>query len=248
MTTTLALLSVFAISSISFIGICTLIATSHYIYPFLHYVISFAAGTLLGNALFHLIPTARTHFSLNQTGLYVCFGIISFYLLDRILSSHLFHHIQKRNGIASYGFMNLVGDGLHNIIDGVAIASSYLISIPLGISTTLAIALHEIPQEFSDFGILLHAGFSPRAALLYNFFSGLSALAGALAILFMQHIFHDLALYLIPFTAGGFIYMACANLIPELRKSKNGANTIIQTLLLTAGILSMILLAQIHHH
>jgi len=112
--------------------------------------------------------------------------------------------------------MNLVGDGIHNFIDGALIAASFAVNIPLGITTTLAVILHEIPQEIGDFGILVKGGLTPKKVLLLNFFSGLLAVLGALAVFVIGSSVENLFIYLIPITAGGFIYIAGSDLIPDL--------------------------------
>ena len=209
---------------------------------------SFATGALLGNTFFHLLPTAtRFNLSAITIGMYAIFGIILFFIIEKIVHLQRTHRVITNNTIASFGITNLIGDALHNFIDGIAIGTSFLFSIPLGISTTFAIALHEIPQEFSDFGILLHAGFSWKKALWYNFLSSLSALAGVITLWYMHQVLSTTVVYLIPFTAGGFIYIACSNLIPELQKEITPFRSVLQTLCLILGILIMFLLVFLNH-
>ncbi|MEX0940256.1 MAG: ZIP family metal transporter [Candidatus Babeliales bacterium] len=229
-----ALISTFLVSLLSFIGILSLLSKRTYLNIILTYLISFAAGVLLGNAFLHLIPTAAEKISCQIVGTFTLYGMMLFFILEKFLRHQ--HHINHHLNIKPLGFMNLISDALHNIIDGIAIATSYLISFELGITTTIAVMMHEIPQEFADFGILLHAGFSPLFALLYNFFSGLAALIGV-AIVFIFFAQTQLILiYLIPLTAGGFIYIAASNLIPELHEYKSLRQSIIQTLFFIAGI------------
>jgi len=135
--------------------------------------------------------------------------------------------------------MNLVGDFFHNFIDGMIIAGSYLANIQLGITTTLAVILHEIPQEIGDFGVLLYSGLKKYRALLYNFLSALAAILGAIIILAIGKTF-DLTAFLLPFTAGGFMYIAGSDLIPELQKEFKIKKSLIQFLFLVLGMLVML--------
>jgi zinc and cadmium transporter len=132
-------------------------------------------------------------------------------------------------------WMNLMGDLLHNVIDGMLVAGAWMVDPGLGIAVTLAVALHEIPQEFGDFGVLIHAGLSPRRALGLNFLCALGALAGAGAVLLVGpslHVEHAL----VPLAAGGFLYVACADLVPELRRRVKGTGLWITLLALAAGL------------
>lgn len=236
-----ALIGVISVSLISFVGVFSLSFGQRHLYNVLLYIISFATGALLGNVFLHLIPKAlETDSSPLVIGVFVLIGIFMFFIFEKMLHWRE-HHLHTK--VQTFGIINLVGDALHNFIDGIALATSFLISISLGISTTFAIALHEIPQELSDFGILLHAGFSVKQALWYNFLSALSALAGVLLVFFLQSTFAQALNYLIPFTAGGFIYIAASNLIPELHKEPSLKKAFLQSLFFVLGILVMLGLA-----
>jgi zinc and cadmium transporter len=132
--------------------------------------------------------------------------------------------------------MNLIGDALHNLIDGLVIGGTYLVSIPLGIATTLAVLFHEIPQELGDFGVLLHGGFTKRKALIMNFLTALTAILGVIIALILGQISEGFMLFVLPFTAGGFIYIATADLIPELKKETGGRKSILQLIGIVLGI------------
>ena len=138
--------------------------------------------------------------------------------------------------------MILVSDGIHNFIDGVIIVASYFIGIEVGIATTLAVILHEIPQEIGDFGILLHSGYTVKKALFLNFLSALLAVLGAITALLLQEFTETLITYLIPIAAGGFIYIAGSDLVPELHKTKNVRQSVAQFVAIILGIVAMILL------
>ena len=142
--------------------------------------------------------------------------------------------------------MNLVGDGFHNLMDGMIIAGSFLVNLPLGISTTLAVLLHEIPQEIGDFGILVHAGYSIRKALIFNFLSAISAVVGAVFTLAIGLKTENVSAFLVPFTIGGFIYIATADLIPELKKETALKKSLLQLLfiLLGAGVMALLLVLE----
>lgn len=238
-----ALASVFLISLISFVGVLSLTFGEQKVRAVLIYIISFAAGTLLGDALIHLLPIAfastlpALHVSLSTLA-----GIVALLTIEKLFYWHRWHyeHIEEHYGhIHPLGIINLAGDNLHNLIDGIIIAGSFLVSIPLGLTTSLAVALHEIPKEFSDFGVLLHAGFSARHALLFNFLSGLFAIAGVILVFSIDPVM-NIKLWLIPFTAGSFIYIACSNLLPELLKEMQLHITLLQLFWLFTGIGIMI--------
>ena len=135
--------------------------------------------------------------------------------------------------------MILVGDGVHNFLDGLIIGASYIISVPAGIATTLAVALHEIPQEIGDFGVLLHGGFTKGKALAFNFLSALTAFVGVIVALVLTNYIENIEAFIVPVAIGGFIYIAGADLIPELNKHPKISSSIIQLLTFVAGILIM---------
>ena len=135
--------------------------------------------------------------------------------------------------------MNLFGDAVHNFIDGLIIAASFLIDIKLGITTTFAVALHEIPQEIGDFGVLRHAGFSKLKALTYNLLTALTAVLGGILGYFLQSSTELVTLFLLPFAAGGFLYISASDLIPEIRKELNAKKSLLNLMVFLAGILIM---------
>jgi zinc and cadmium transporter len=144
--------------------------------------------------------------------------------------------------IHPFAIMNLVGDSVHNFIDGLILGASYLVNIPVGIATTIAIIFHEIPQEIGDFGVLIHGGFSKKRALFINFMTALTAVLGVVIALLLTRYIVDLTSYLIPFAAGSFIYIAGSDLIPELHKETKISKTLIQLLFFLLGIGIMLLL------
>jgi len=142
--------------------------------------------------------------------------------------------------------MNLIGDGVHNLIDGMLIGASYTVSIPIGIATTLAVILHEIPQEIGDFGVLLHAGLSIKKAFAFNFLSALTAILGAIISLFAGSHIEGYSSILLPITAGGFIYIAGSDLIPELQYECKLSTSVQQfiAIILGVGIMALLVLLE----
>ncbi len=245
-----SIISVIIVSLISLIGIFTLSFSDRFVKKILMFLVSFSAGALLGDSFIHLIPklVEKHGFGLNIS-LYILLGIIVFFVLEKFIHWHHCHHShegeQHEHHIKPLALNNLVSDFFHNFLDGVIIAGSYAISIPLGFATTLAVIFHEIPQEIGDFGLLIYAGLSKAKALLFNFFSSLSALLGAVFALILISGVDKIELFLIPLTAGHFIYIASADVIPELHKETNVKKSLIQFLGLILGIGVMVLLVVI---
>jgi len=219
------LVSVIGVSLVSVVGAITLLGRG-WIKPMLPLLVALAAGAMLGDTFLHLLPEAvAEHGGFTPAVSWgVLGGVLGFFLIEGMLHWH--HHGEDVHehgpgGVHSIGWMNLLGDMLHNTIDGILIASAWLVSEEAGIATTIAVLLHEIPQELGDFGVLLHAGFSPKRALFFNLLSGLFAVLGALVVL-LAPVDVDLALHIVPIAAGGFIYVACADLVPEIRKRARG--------------------------
>lgn len=213
------LLSVFLVSLVSLFGIVTVFFGEKRLNDVLRLFVSFSVGALLGDAFIHLIPEA-----FEQGGVSVSFsilaGIITFFILERLIQWHHCHEVGCEEHGHALPYVILVGDGLHNFIDGIIIGASYFVSIPVGIATTLAVIFHEIPQEIGDFGTLLYGGFSKIKALFWNFMSALTAVFGAVMVLLVSSQFESVTEILVPFAAGGFIYIATADMIPELHKHK----------------------------
>lgn len=234
------LASVFIVSIISLIGIFSLMLREGLLKRILFILIAFAAGALLGVVFLDLIPEAiEGSRGANVFG-YVLFGILSFFVLERFIFWHHCH--DGKCDIHTFSYLNLIGDGIHNFIDGMVIAAAFLTDAALGIVTTLAIIFHEIPQEIGDFGILIYGGFGRFRALFYNFLSSLTAFIGAVSTYFFYPYIENSLPFLLTFAAGGFIYIATADLIPELRKEVEFKKYVVQLLSLIAGILLLRLL------
>ncbi len=238
------LASVIIVSLVSLLGIFTLSLKEQLVRKYIFLLVSLAVGALLGDAFIHLIPEA---FELipNPTYLSVAIiaGIFIFFVLEKVLHWHHHHaEVEGTECLHPMGKMVLVSDGVHNFIDGLIIGASYLVSIEVGIATTVAIVLHEIPQEIGDFGILLHSGYSTAKALWLNFLSATLAILGTIIALTSGGKSELLAIWLIPLTAGGFIYIAMSDLIPEMHKTKNPKDSALQLVTVAIGILAMVLL------
>ena len=238
-----ALISVLVISLISLIGIFTLSIKQKRLETILIYFVSFSAGALFGNVFLHLLPEviSETGFT-TQVSFYILIGIVFSFIIEKVIRWRHCHHTHDCKHPEPFAIMNLVGDGVHNFIDGLIIAASYLVSIPIGIATTLAIAFHEIPQEIGDFGVLLHGGYTKKKALLFNFLAASSSIVAVFVGFFLASRIEGLQLFLIPFAAGTFIYIAGSDLIPELHKEVGTKKSLLQLLAFLLGITIMYLL------
>lgn len=238
--------SVIIVSLISLIGVFSISIDEKRLAKILLFMVSFAAGALLGDAFLHLLPESMEDGLALKAPVFILVGIFAFFILEKIISWRHCHIPTSEEHPHPVGMMNLIGDGFHNILDGMIIGGSYLVSIPLGVSTTLAVILHEIPQEIGDFGILVHAGYSVRKALFFNFLCALTAVAGAVLTLAVGLKSASVSAFLVPFTIGSFVYIATADLIPELKKETALKKSLLQLLfiLLGAGVMGLFLLLE----
>lgn len=229
------LISVIIVSLISFVGVFFLALKEKILNKIVLWLVSLATGALLGGAFFHLLPESMEQIKIESIGIFVLIGIMIFFVMEKFLC---WRHCHKRKcEVHPFAYTILVGDGLHNFIDGLIIAAAYLINMNLGIVTTIAIILHEIPQEIGDFGVLIYGGFKKRKALLFNFLSALTAIIGALVGYFVGAQIN--ITYLLPFAAGGFIYVAATDLIPELRKKTKISDSAMQFIFILIGMALM---------
>lgn len=235
------LISILIISIISIIGIIVFFTNEKKLPNILLFLISFSAGALLGDAFIHLLPEAMDS-GINHVPIAVISGILAFFILEKIIQWRHCHQPTTKEHPHPLATMNLVGDAFHNFLDGIIIATSYVVSIPLGITTTIAVLLHEIPQEIGDFGVLVYAGHSKKKALLMNFLISLTAIFGGFVGLLLSKSITSFSGIMVAFTAGGFIYIATADLIPELKKDINFKKTSIQLIGLLLGIGIMLLM------
>ena len=207
--------SVIIVSLISVVGILALAIKEKLLKDILIYFVSFSAGALFGDVFIHLLPETIEEYGFGlNISLAILAGIAISFLLEKIICWRHCHLPINKNHVHRFAYMNLFGDFFHNLLDGLSIAISYLINIPVGIATTIAVILHEIPQEIGDFGVLLHGGFSKKKAIIYNFLTATSAIIGAFIGLTLNLYIQNISSFLIPFAAGNFIYIAGSDLIP----------------------------------
>lgn len=236
--------SVITVSLISLVGIFTLSLSLERLKKIILVLVSFSVGGLFGDAFIHLIPESFEKLGGHiATPLLILSGILMFFILEKFISWRHCHIPTSDDHPHPLVFINLVGDGLHNLLDGVIIGATYAVSIPIGLTTTLAVVLHEIPQEIGDFGILIHGGLSWKKALAFNFLSATTAIVGAIISLILGPQIKNYSASLLPFTAGGFIYLAGSDLIPELQKEIKMTKSLVQLLSIISGIGIMALMA-----
>jgi len=234
------LTSVIVISLISFIGVLALVPKKEFLNKSVFVLVSLAVGALLGDVFVHIIPESYEELGdPTLISLLIIGGILLFFILEKALHWH--HHTAEHAERHPHHVANiiLIGDGVHNFIDGLIVASSYMVSIEVGIATTIAVIFHEIPQEIGNFGVLIHAGYRTSKALWYNFLSALTAVAGAIVALVLGSAVDQFALWLLPITAGGFIYIALSDLVPELNKDLRMRQGVIQVVAIVVGVLLM---------
>lgn len=228
------LLATFLVSLLSFSGVCILLIAKKFLEKIILGLVALAGGGLLGGAFLHLIPESIQKTGLNETSLLMLFlfvlcGFSLFLFIEQFLHWHHHHRLnactcekQEFFSKKTVSYLVLFGDGVHNLIDGIIIAASFVISLDIGIVTTIAVALHEIPQEIGDFGVLVYNGYNRQKALLFNFLSGLIAVfGGVIGYIFAQQA-ESAVLFLLPIAAGAFIYIAASDLVPEIKHTNHG--------------------------
>jgi len=240
----LGLASVIAISAISLTGVLVLWLKDKQLERILLYLVSFSVGGLFGDAFIHLIPEAIEEGGFGiSVSMLILLGILFSFVVEKFLQWRHCHIPTSNAHPHSFAYMNLFGDAVHNLIDGLIVGGSYLVSIPIGLSTTLAVIFHEIPQEIGDFGVLIHGGFAKKKAVWFNFLTALTAIAGAVIAFVLGTTLEGFTPLLIPFAAGNFIYIAGSDLIPELRKDEPDLKkSALQIISITLGVVMMLLI------
>lgn len=247
-TTAYILGSVALTSAVSLFGVLTIALQQKRLAKTVAIFVPLAVGAFLGDAFFHLIPEAfEGALKPAMVSSLIILGFVSFFFLEKFLRWH--HHsteiprtATEKEDYGHLGKLVLISDGFHNFIDGVIIGASYLAGVELGIATTIAIILHEIPQEIGDFGVLLYAGYKKSTAIFYNFLSALAAVAGAALVVIFGSFPEQLTQGVIPFAAGVFIYIASSDLVPELHRSGKGKNILPEVTGIGLGLFAMYLL------
>lgn len=237
-----ALGSVIVVSLMSLVGAVTVSVGQERLQRRVTVMVGLAVGAMFGDAFIHLLPRAVEQSGERVTSLMTLVGIFGFFVLEKFLYWRHVHVVSAPAAVAPLGYLNLVADGLHNWIDGVLIGAAYLVSVPIGLATTLAVVFHEIPQEIGDFGVLLQAGFSRRRALLFNFLSGSLAILGTIMALVVGSALEFVAMLMLPLAAGSFTYIAGSDLVPELQKERDPAASAVQLAAMGAGVGVMFLL------
>lgn len=239
-------ISTFSIALIAFVGVFTLALNERILNEILLILVSLSAGALMGGAFIHLLPEAieKTE-EATDAFTFVLIGFILFFILEKVL--HWRHCHKGKCDVHTFHYMNLIGDSIHNFIDGLIIAASFVISVPFGFTTTLAIAAHEIPQEIGDFGVLIYGGFEKKKAIVLNFIVALLVVAGGITGLFISAGTEIAVAFLLPFAAGGFIYIAATDLVPEIRKELDYRKYMATLIMFICGILIMWLVKYFLH-
>ena len=233
----LTLVATLAISFLSFTGALTLIISKQKLQTILIYFVSLSAGTLMGGAFLHLIPEALNELPYSRVSSLVIVAFILFFLIEKVLRWH--HHHEFVDEKHTLGHMNLIGDSVHNFLDGLIIAASFAADIRLGFITSAAVVLHEVPQEIGDFGVLLHSGYSIKKALVANLFVALISVIGALVGFLLIGASAEITPVVMALAAGGFIYISTSDLLPEIRSEMNNVKSWVSFIVFVVGIVFM---------
>ena len=226
-------------SLLSLVGLITLVLKEKVLKKIILPLVAFSAGALLAGALLHMIPEAIAETeNITAIFIWVLIGFSLFFLLEQFVHWHHCHKVPSEHK-RPVTYLILIADGIHNFIGGLAIAGAFLVDIKIGMITWVVAAAHEIPQELGDFGILIHGGWSKKKALIFNFVSASTVILGALTTYFLSSKIN--IIFLLPFAAGNFIYIACSDLIPEVKHSCSIKNNVLHFLFFIIGILLIFL-------
>lgn len=243
------------VSLFSLVGILALSLRDETLHKIMFFMIAFSAGTILGAALFDLLPEAVERLEGSMVFIYVAVGFVAFFFLERFIywyhgHGHAGEFSERRAEEYTKGFayLNVLGDGIHNFIDGMIIAVSFNAEFSVGLATTIAVIFHELPQEIGDYGILIYAGFDKVKALLLNFVAALSIVAGGLFAIFFLEMVETLSGTLIAFSAGAFLYLSASELIPEMKAEENFWKSLAQFLTFLVGLAVIWYLGVIFRH
>ncbi|MEI8176113.1 MAG: ZIP family metal transporter [Candidatus Omnitrophota bacterium] len=236
-----ALIASALVSLISLIGLLSLLLRDKALKRIQIFFVAFAAGGLIGGAFLHILPEAMRYIS-DPVRLFLCviIGFMLFFILEKYF--YWRHCHDEKCELHAFTYLNILGDIVHNFTDGLIMGASFLIDIRLGIAATTAIIAHEIPHEFGNFMVLIYGGFSKGKALFFNFISSLAAIAGTLAGYYFARIIPGFSSILLPLAAGGFIYIASCDLIPEVHKEYKFKRSLITMAAFIAGIALMYIL------
>lgn len=233
-----------AMSAIALVGSVTLVLRESTLQKVLLPLVAFAAGSMIGGALFHMLPASLVSLSPQTTFAWAAAGFALFFALEQFLHWHHCHRAsaQCRKPLT---YLVLVGDGLHNFLGGLAIAGVFLVDIRLGIAAWLAAAAHEVPQELGDFAVLIHGGWKKRSALLFNLLSGSTFLVGGLVAYAASK--HFEVGWLVPLAAGNFLYIGASDLVPEVNKGHSLGTSVVHFACFLAGLGGLYALTALGH-
>jgi len=233
------------VSLLSLAGVAFIAVGEHKLKQIIFVMVSLAVGSLFGDAIIHLLPGAFEQSPDRvQASVSILAGIFAFFVLEKFLLWRHEHVLEPGHATHPVGYMNLLADALHNFIDGMIIAASYMVNYQTGVATTLAVIFHEIPHELGNFFVLLYAGFTKTKALLFNFLSALAAILGTIIALAVGSKVQNFAQMILPLAAGGFIYIAGSDLVPELNKEVRLSKSLVQMIAIGAGV-GLLLLAML---
>jgi zinc and cadmium transporter len=238
------LVATFIVSLISLVGILTFVLKKELLNKALLVLVALSAGGLLGGAFLHLLPEAVEEAgSTLAVFLYLLLGFCLFFILEQFLRWR--HEHGTVHKIQPFSYLILISDSVHNFVDGLVMAASFIVSFQIGVVTTLAVALHEIPQELGDFGVLVYGGFSRARALTFNYITALTAIIGGVCGYYIYSWIQGSIIYLLPFAAGNFIYIAAADLIPEIKHTTNLKRSALHFGTFVVGLAIMLIIKQV---
>lgn len=238
-----ALIASSIVSLISLIGVLAFVLNEKILKKIIIFFVAFAAGGLIGGAFLDIIPEAMEYVKdTNQLFLYVVLGYMLFFILEKYL--HWRHCHDSECKIHLFTYLNIIGDGVHNFTDGLIIGVTFLVNIKVGIATTLAIIFHEIPHELGNFMVLVYGGFTKIKAIFFNFLSALFAIGGTIVGYYFAFNIKGFSNLLLPIAAGGFIYIASCDLVPELQKEEDRQRSLLIMMFFSLGVLLMYFLKE----
>jgi zinc and cadmium transporter len=237
------LTSTFLISLLAFVGALALFLREKLLDKILLVLVAFSAGALFGGAFLHLIPeAAEKGLDSIVLALWLILGFCLFFILEQFIRWHHCSGGKCSEKPTPFSFLILVSDAVHNFIDGLVIAGSFAVALPVGMVTVLAVALHEIPQEMGDFGVLVYGGFKKGKALVLNFLSAVTVIIGGVVGFLLSEKIGESIVFLLPFAAGNFLYISASDLIPEIKHKENTKKSIVHFFVFLTGIGTMLLI------